>query len=1268
MPKAAVRTFQGGMVKDLDKSLISNDKYLEARNFRLVTSTGVNNSGLSSGALENIEGNNLVSTAIPNTMHVAGSAYLRDTLVLFLTTNTVTPTHGVGRNMVVSFEIDVVAETASNYTVHYDDSLNNNAGTLDFSTVNPVRCAVVYEAPNIQKIYWCDGYNHVRYANIAAYLTNDGLIKSGSNIYFTPDLLEFLPDVNFSVPYLDYIVAGDIKAGTVQYAFQYFNKYGAETSISPLSSTIHLVNTNDYNASSIDYKGEGNLASTAGRGVRIIIPVDNSDKYNYIRVIRVHYTSINSAPTITVVEEISINTGTSSVTYTDTGTTSLGTITLDEFNIGQTELFSAKDIAVKDGRLFAANIVKDEFNIGDWDSRAVRFDVNNEAVVVDNLSLTDVVITDPRAGATEDWTNNGWEDYLPDHDGINRFNNPGYDGQSQYEYKYLADGTTLGAEGPNIRIGFTTDMMVIDSSGNGSTFFSTTESTADNKSYTSFASPYKAGSRSWQRDEVYRLYIVFFDAQGRSSSAKWVCDLRMPSLREGGNYSILSQLNVTDVETMALYPTVELKSFPAGAVSAQLLKVQRTGTDRSILTQALVVPVRENTGELQPYNMSTSILSSNRTVKLVSPEINILKNVSQASGDYLEYITYFDSTNVTQTILDHNGDPKGTIYKLKDSNTVAYDANSKAVVDETKNVDPLTGDFTLGGAACSNYCYNLLDNGSTGMFVHHGNPTWGADGHTYVVANYRRDVHSSQYGGQTYEDRFNNVAIPASGLITTIGVTTTALYGDTFIGYFDVNTGIFDLTMEAEGSLTEAVYVPLESSVNTELRHDNSMRKEYGTEYVYFMQEVAGNWASAAGGATEIYRQATSLYQYNTVYSQESTSKFYVNEPDTVSQQTEFDCMVRVSKQKLNSELQDSWTVFPVNDFTEVNSKFGPVTTLITLNNRLLFWQDNAFGILSVNERSLIQDGTGASLVLGTGGILDRYDYASDKVGAKDNRSVVATQTGVYWANVVDSCIYRFADQLVNLSKSKVTQSLGDVRLALTDSANIHIRAAYDTKYNCVLMTVYNSSSNVGVTLCYDEGIDAFTAFYDYYTDNYIPFSEGYLTTGESVSLPYNVYFHNSKLADRCTFYGAKKDSSIKVIFNDEYVATKVYDNLFWLSEATTADITTNIPRDVNVYNNTFSSIRCYNTYQNTDYCNLTYGTNLERDERDWTTFVPRNAVSSSYIGNPFIFDPANLDKTRQFRERIRDKYMVVDFKYTNANNVRFVVPYVAAKYRISPR
>jgi hypothetical protein len=58
MNKQTVNNFIKGLNKDIDKSIVSKDSYLDARNVRIVTQEGQ-----SSGALENIKGNKLVSGA-----------------------------------------------------------------------------------------------------------------------------------------------------------------------------------------------------------------------------------------------------------------------------------------------------------------------------------------------------------------------------------------------------------------------------------------------------------------------------------------------------------------------------------------------------------------------------------------------------------------------------------------------------------------------------------------------------------------------------------------------------------------------------------------------------------------------------------------------------------------------------------------------------------------------------------------------------------------------------------------------------------------------------------------------------------------------------------------------------------------------------------------------------------------------------------------------------------------------------------------------------
>jgi hypothetical protein len=1319
--KKAPHVFKGGMVKDLDKSLIPKERYLEARNFRL--QTGVE--GESTGALENIEGNNSIATLVnpgtvivghtyivvkgtatynnvaytvgqyftvltsPTTfsgsgslaidtnefmndyMYVAGSSYIRDTLVLFLTTNT-TENPIAGNSRIIKLTINDATETTSNVEILYDDQMNESTGLLTFSTAHNIRTVGVYETPTVQKVYWCDGYNNMRYINIAGYSTTNRLAYTGtSNHFFSPDLLEFMPRVTLTKPTLDYLVAGNIKAGMVQYAYQYYTTHGAESVISPLSDLIPITGSNDYGINSILYKGSVDSSETTGKGVKIQIALTDADAFTHLRVIRLHYETVNAVPSIYIVGEMDISAADSSMYFTDAGTTTFGVLTLDEFSIGSTELFSAKDISTKVGRLFAANIVKHEFDVTDWDARAVRFR-NVTAVVLANVydnndgQTAPVGIDAPTADSVVEWNNAGWSNYSETHDGINKHNDASTDGDTNSQYIFTSDGTTVGAEGPNIKITLSTETMLIDTCGSSEIYAVTSETTDDNKSFTSYASPYLSGSkRSWMRDEVYRLYIVFFDDRGRSSSAKWVCDFRMPSRHDATYGKLFSSLD-TNYAVTRLFPIVTLKRFPAGAVAAQLLRVPREGQDRGVLTQAFVIPTA--TGATQyPLTIEAAVTNSG-IVKLVSPEINITNNVSKGASDYLDYICHFTGIASSTAKTDIY------VYKTADETRETWGSNCITSLDTAIRVAPraFADPFSVSSFTCKNYNDVIHSYGSTGLFVHYTNGSWTAIGDSFAAVNYKRDVHQSQYGGQTYEARSLNNAIPASELIKLSGVPYYAYNGDTFINYFDVSPFLFDLKKNTAGSKNQTIYVALESSINCDLRHDHSMNRTImydAGQYPQLLQEVSGKWTNGSG---IIYEQPTSLYQYNTVYSQDNTAKYFVNVSDDVSTDTNFDCMIRTSKVKLSGEGQDNWLSFPVNNFIEVSADKGAVTTLALHNDKLMFWQENAFGMLAVNERSLIKDSGGIELSLGTGGVLDRYDYISDSIGVADNNHFVQSKSATYWIDSRDKSMYVFNDSLANLSKSMMMGSWLEEKMSPTQVGYLKIRLGFDPRFNQVLASFYNTNTASGEILVYDEVLKVYTAFYDYWTYKFIPYRSGYLTTCHLFDTDH-LFFQNSRLKERCSFYSVVPavayvaadpstlvESSVKVLFNDDYSYTKVFDNLSFVAYST--------KDDVELYSNTFQSIRCYNNYQNTDYCDLIYGTTLERDEREWTTFVPRNAVDQMYTSSPDIFNAGNIDKTRTFRERIRDKYMITDFVYTNTDNRRFVVPFVVAKYRLSYR
>ena len=69
-----------------------------------------------------------------------------------------------------------------------------------------------------------------------------------------------------------------------------------------------------------------------------------------------------------------------------------------------------------------------------------------------------------------------------------------------------------------------------------------------------------------------------------------------------------------------------------------------------------------------------------------------------------------------------------------------------------------------------------------------------------------------------------------------------------------------------------------------------------------------------------------------------------------------FDYRCRYSNKKENGELQDSWTTFLAANYIDVSPDYGKITELKTFKNSLVFFQERAFGLLSVNERTTLTD------------------------------------------------------------------------------------------------------------------------------------------------------------------------------------------------------------------------------------------------------------------------------------------------------------------------
>lgn len=166
----------------------------------------------------------------------------------------------------------------------------------NFNLGDNIRGIFCYENSEIQKVYWVDGVNQLRYINIATsnFKTNNpqGKLPIRDSIY-----LDSSPEFNINHTIEVQRVAGGgiFTAGVVQYAFTYYMKYGAETGIVDMTPLYYI--------SEVD---RGIMADETV-GCSFKIKVKNPDiRFDYMRVYSIQRTSLNGVPIVKIVKDIKL--------------------------------------------------------------------------------------------------------------------------------------------------------------------------------------------------------------------------------------------------------------------------------------------------------------------------------------------------------------------------------------------------------------------------------------------------------------------------------------------------------------------------------------------------------------------------------------------------------------------------------------------------------------------------------------------------------------------------------------------------------------------------------------------------------------------------------------------------------------------------------------------------------------------------------------------------------------------------------------------------
>lgn len=961
---------------------------------------------------------------------------------------------------------------------------------LDFTTYRCIATTAnlgIYENLDTQRGYWTDFNNQMRSCNFV-----DPNIMA-----VAPALFGVIPPVGFSIPTLNKVMTGgSITASVCQLAYRLKNTGGALTNFSELSNMVNIVpadetiNTGGTNFK--DYIG-ATMGTNCGKSIKWDI-VDLDTNFDRVEFFVVQREQLGGTVSIIQFADEPIPTsGTMSIIYD--GNVGLSVLTLTEFLSTVGAFTHCKTIGTKDNRLFASNLKKKYSDI-DYDARAFRAK-GNTAPTWNDIYLTNTgiqTIFNPTTAAASSQTSDAINDYTNVNAG------------------YYKPGTgILGGAGTNISYEFGTIAVRADSiiltggvAVTGADYrhtnpeyvvsaFDLDVKEIDNSTDQTYPTNiinddikyvYLSGLfKGYERSEIYRFAITFFDKQKNPIFAKWIGDIKMPNYDSVNNNPLFEDLTVAPhadfrasfvdvihVATATAYVNQLFIKFTISIPAAlseiidgyTICRVERTKENKTILGSGLLTQLYSDGGQFYLPDMQvipTGILcygpfpdlniddigttvgkSPDACFTFDCPEFLLGGYTGFQTGDKIQIIEKYNPSKAT--VVFGAGDPyimemlytptneySGTTHQrtlveagiCEFADTYQYSLSSGFRFDNWT----ATTNGTSDALGAKTLCIGLQS--SLSLPVTYGCTKASGD---KIIAQYIRTL-SSQYGGNTYSARSNNEYILCSHYrpikqYNIATVDTFQLFGG------DVYTQIYDNQKEIKnwGSPQSSRGTYTAPTIDTGCGESFNLPK---TSMTFFFPCTSSHNTGLRHGfyvnhnLNDDNGSGAGLYEtqdYNTVYSSENNIRKFFPKPTEFTIEEEFDTRTAYSAVKINGELTDSWGSFLPNDYWDVEGNYGPINAITPLGQNMMFWQDKAFGSLMINPLAVSTDPNGIVTILGSGEVIQRHNYASNAVGTKHQNSVIKSSLGVYWIDINTKKMYRItSDGLDCISETRGVQS-----------------------------------------------------------------------------------------------------------------------------------------------------------------------------------------------------------------------------------------------------
>lgn len=480
-----------------------------------------------------------------------------------------------------------------------------------------------------------------------------------------------------------------------------------------------------------------------------------------------------------------------------------------------------------------------------------------------------------------------------------------------------------------------------------------------------------------------------------------------------------------------------------------------------------------------------------------------------------------------------------------------------------------------------------------------------------IVVDYKAVV-QNQYGGNTYEARqLNNPVVISDSM--PVGSTQRVIYGgDTYVSLWNFmrqqcHQGYFRRRTQRENIL-----IPVETSVNLDLRHDEEFYTNLGK-----------------------YQTTIDDYQLpENVYNRDVSYPISSVQPINYQENNKFDNRVLASDTKVNGEAKDSWLSFRENNFIDLDGTHGGITAIIEDRDQLFTFQPEAVAQLLINPRVQSVDPVG--IQLGKGDLLYDYNYMTTTAGSINKYSLVKTPYGIMFYDGINNkvSILNRGEQPISDIKGMNTFFRSDINKSFVVSDNPNgakgVQSYYDHETKETYMSFQQGSGTLSSTLVYSHLLDGYHFRHDFGIYHPLNFRGRAFWINENRD-----EIHEHKIGNRGQYFGSYRDSSITFIANPSYI-NSVFDTIMF--NADTKD-----SGGSDTFNSSIDTIKVYNEHQDTGDVSVSYGSSLKRKFRNWRVNIPRENGTRNRIMGSYAYIKLQWTNAENTSKNIKDVF--VDFR-----------------------